>query len=61
MRKIALVGIAVLALAGCSSSSGDTVTESTSPSPVMTASPAGAIEVADAYIMTNGDVAGMFA
>lgn len=61
MRKIALVGIAVLALVGCSSSSGDTVTESTTPSPVTTASPAGAIEVDDAYIMTNGDVAGMFA
>jgi len=63
MKKISLVAVAALALVGCSSSSGDTVAESTAPSPAtsVSASPAAGIEVDDAYIMTNGDVAGMFA
>lgn len=61
MKKFALVAVAALALVGCSSSSGDTVAESTTPSPATSVSQAGGIEVDDAYIMTNGDVAGMFA
>ncbi len=60
MKKIALIAVAALAVAGCSSSSGDTVAETSAPaSPVASAGPA--IEVDDAYILPNGDVAGMFA
>lgn len=55
MKKIAFAAVAALALAGCSSGTSDTAASSAPPSPVA------AIEVDDAYIMTNGDVAGMFA
>jgi hypothetical protein len=56
VKKFVFAGVVVLALAGCSSSSSDT-----SASSAPASSPAAAIEVDDAYIMPNGDVAGMFA
>ncbi len=52
MKKFVVAGAAVLALAGCSSSSPDTAASS---------APAAGVEVDGAYIMPNGDVAGMFA
>lgn len=55
MKKFVFAGVAVLALAGCSSSSSDTAATSAPPSP------AAAIQVDGAYIMPNGEVAGMFA
>lgn len=57
MKKFVFAGVAMLALAGCSSTSSDTAATSApaSPSPTMAA-----IEVDDAYIMPNGEVAGMF-
>jgi periplasmic copper chaperone A len=55
MKKFVFAGVAVLALAGCSSGSSDTAATSAP------ASPAAVIEVDDAYILPNGEVAGMFA
>lgn len=63
MKKMTITAVAALALVGCSSGAGDTVSESTAPAPAasVSASAAESIEVDDAYILTNGDVAGMFA
>ena len=52
MKRIALMVAAALALAGCSSGSTDTAAESSAP--------AAQVSVTGAYIMPNGDVAGMF-
>ena len=56
MKKYVFAAVAVLALAGCSSGSSDTAATSAPAT-----SPAVAVEVDGAYIMPNGDVAGMFA
>lgn len=56
MKKYVFAAVAVLALAGCSGGSSDTAATSAPAT-----SPAAAVEVDGAYIMPNGDVAGMFA
>lgn len=51
MKKIAMMVVAALALAGCSSGSSE---------PAASSTPVAQVSVTGAYILPNGDVAGMF-